>query len=208
MQHSFELCYITDRSGLQGRTLPLFLRDAIEAEVDMIQIREKDLGTRLLMELAKAAVSHAFGAKTQIVINDRLDVAMASQSAGVHLGGQSLPAWRVREVAPDRLLIGVSCHSSEDVRKAEAEGASYALLGPIFETPSKRAYGPPVGLRILERAASQSVIPVYAIGGITSERARACFGAGARGIAGIRIFQDAPSIRQCVQEIRRFIEPR
>jgi thiamine-phosphate pyrophosphorylase len=206
VRQPFRLCYITDRARLPRGALPLVLRAAIGAGIDIIQIRERDLAVRRLIELATTTVSQACGDETHILINDRLDVAMASGAAGIHLGRQSLPAWRVREIAPHHFLVGVSCHSLEEVREAEGEGASYVLLGPIFETPSKRAFGPPLGLVVLERAASEAVIPVYALGGITPERVMACFRAGAGGIAGIRIFQDATSLRQRVQEIRTLIE--
>ncbi|MGH9445406.1 MAG: thiamine phosphate synthase [Terriglobia bacterium] len=206
MPSSFILCYITDRGGLPDGRLPLVLRQAIDAGIDIIQIREKDLATRPLMTLATAAVVQARDAKTQIVINDRLDVALTSKAAGIHLGRQSMPARRVREIAPENFLAGVSCHSLQEVRQAEMDGATYILLGPVFETPSKRSYGPPLSLRVLEQAASATAIPVYALGGITRERVLHCLNAGARGIAGIRIFQDAPSLRQRVREIRGLLE--
>ena len=116
-----------------------------------------------------------------------------------------MPADTVRAVAPPRedFWVGISCHSLEDVAAAEAAGADYALLGPIFETPSKLPFGPPLGIGALERAARNTHFPVLALGGITLERARSCIEAGAVGIAGISIFQQCASLPERVLQIRQ-----
>jgi thiamine-phosphate pyrophosphorylase len=202
MPRPFKLCYVTDRRGLKKGALPGLLREAIDARVDMIQIRERDLGSRELIILVNEAVSYARGTGTLITVNDRLDVALAAGAAGVHLGGHSVPAAATRAVAPTGFLIGVSCHSIEDVLRAESAGADYVVLGPIFETPSKLAYGPPLGLSVLSEAASRTTIPVYALGGVTVARAMQCLEAGAAGIAGIRLFQDPASLRNRVAQLR------
>lgn len=211
------LCYISDRHGLaSGDVLPVILK-AIESGIDLIQIRERDLGTRDLLRLAEAAVQRTrkraarwpalTGEPTRLVINDRLDVALAAEAGGVHLGGQSMPSGAVRAVAPasQDFWIGVSCHSLDDAAVADAAGADYALLGPIFETPSKLAYGPPLGIGALKQAASRTRIPVLALGGVTLERVRPCIEAGAAGIAGISIFQQCGSLPQRVFELRRLL---
>ncbi len=135
------------------------------------------------------------GTPTRVVVNDRLDVALALGAAGVHLGRQSLPAEVVRHVvqshAPHGFLISVSCHSLEGALAAESARASYALLGPIFETPSKLRYGPPLGLVELSEVAQRVKITVLVLGGVTVERVKPCLEAGAAGIAGISIFQTA-----------------
>jgi thiamine-phosphate pyrophosphorylase len=201
---SFMLCYITDRRGLGGRPLPPAIQAAVDAGIDVIQIREKDLETRPLLELAQAAVTLACGSGSRVVVNDRLDVALAAGAGGVHLSGQSMPAEEVRTAVPPGFWIGVSCHSPEDVWAAEEAGADYALLGPIFETESKRLYGPPLGLSVLERAArGVRRMPVLGLGGITVERAAECMAAGAAGIAGISIFQQCDSLPERVKALRR-----
>src|SRR5579863_607463 len=181
------LCYITDRHGLGPRPLLALVVEAIEAGVDLIQIREKDLATQDLLRLVQAAAETAQqaiarGHRTRVVVNDRLDIALAGGAHGVHLGGNSMPAGAVRAVLAAwhdaMFLIGVSCHSVAEVSAAAQGGASYALLGPIFETPSKVAYGPPLGLQPLERAARENRIPVLALGGITVGRVKLCFQAG------------------------------
>ncbi len=199
---SIQLCYITDRRGLASGNLHSRIQAAAEAGVDLIQLREKDMPTRELAELAAEAVRICRKTETKIVINDRLDIAMSAGADGVHLGGQSLPTEDVRRVAGDNLLIGASCHSLSEALEAESGGADYILLGPIFETPSKLAYGPPLGLARLAEVSRQIKIPVIALGGVSPERLAECLAAGANGIAGIRIFQDCPSLAERVKELR------
>ena len=138
----------------------------------------------------------------RVLVNDRLDVALAAGAGGVHLGGQSMPVSTVRQLAPRPFVIGVSCHSLGEAIAAESAGADYLLLGPVFETPSKLKYGPPLGLDELRKVNARIRIPVLALGGITVERVRPCLEAGAAGIAGIRIFQDCESIEALVRELR------
>jgi thiamine-phosphate pyrophosphorylase len=202
MSSPLRLCYITDRNALGPRPLLPIIREAVQAGIDLIQIREKDLPTRALLQLVESVVATAKGSQTRIVVNDRLDVALAAGADGVHLGTQSIPAQALRKRVPKGFLVGVSCHSREDVLMAETAGADYVLLGPLFETPSKIAYGPPLGLDILREAASVTRSAILALGGISVERVRGCLEAGAAGIAGIRIFQEAPSLASRVRELR------
>jgi thiamine-phosphate pyrophosphorylase len=178
------------------------IHEAIRAGLDVVQIREKDLATRELLELVKGAVDAARGTSTRIVVNDRLDVALAAGAAGVHLGTQSLPARVVRQQVPKDFLAGVSCHSLEEALSAELAGADYVVFGPIFETPSKLAYGTPLGLGKLREVTMRVKMPVLALGGITVERVRSCLEAGATGIAGISIFQNCESLERRAQELR------
>jgi thiamine-phosphate pyrophosphorylase len=185
--------------------------------VDWIQLREKHLPASDLATMARECVSAASGSATRILVNDRLDVAIASGAAGVHLGGESLPlrqvvgwlaAQRVQDTSsgsnlPTAFLVGRSCHSVEEVRAAEADGAGYAIFGPVFATPSKLQFGPPLGLELLERACAAVPIPVLAIGGITLDNTSLCLRAGAGGIAAIRLFQQASDVSQIVQALRR-----
>lgn len=202
MSARLKICYITDRKSLPDKPLEALVSEVIEAGVDLIQIRENDLAARALLGLAERTVAASQGRTSRVVINDRLDVALASAASGVHLGHRSLPAQEVRHIAPREFQIGVSCHSITEVCAAEKAGADYVLLGPIFETPSKLAYGSPLGLETLRLAAGQVRIPILALGGITADRAGQCREAGAAGIAGIRIFQEAPSIAQRVRKLR------
>ncbi|HLY62847.1 MAG TPA: thiamine phosphate synthase [Terriglobia bacterium] len=199
---AIKLCYITDRRTLSPRPLLPRILEAIRARVDMVQIREKDLFTRELVALVQGAVIGAAETHTQIVVNDRLDVALALGAAGVHLGTSSMPPEAVRSCVGADFLVGVSCHSLDEALRAEAAGANYVLLGPIFPTPSKLAYGPPLGLQTLRDTSARLKIPVFALGGINVERARPCLEAGARGLAGISLFQECDSLEERVQELR------
>lgn len=202
MPFRIHLCYITDRLGLAPMPPIPHLQAAVQAGVDLIQLREKDLACRELVVLARTAVEISRGSKTRIVINDRLDIALAAGAQGVHLGGQSVPPEVVRRHVDKGFLVGASCHSLEESLKAEAGGADYILLGPVFDTPSKRRYGPPLGLDKLSEVANRIRIPVLALGGITVERVRLCLEAGATGIAGIRLFQEATSVADRIRELR------
>ena len=173
------------------------MAEALASGLDYVQIRDKELSARDLFESCLSAAAAPRTAR--LLVNDRLDVALACGIDGVHLpSGRPSPAG-YRAAAGRSLVIGVSCHTIEEVRRAAAEGADFALLGPIFTSPGK---GPPIGLGVLEQAARES-IPVLALGGITLENARACMDAGAAGIAAIRLFEEAGSVADVVRELRR-----
>ncbi len=201
----FLLCYITDRRQLRSVSLAAVIREAVRAGVDIVQVREKDLTSRELIALVEEALSATRepgmgGAR--VVVNDRVDVALAGGADGAHLAAHSMPVQVVRRFVPRAFLIGVSCHSLGEAMAAESGGADYLVLGPVFETPSKLGYGPPLGLEKLRDITSRIRIPVLALGGITVERTRPCLEAGASGIAGIRIFQDCESVQERVRELR------
>lgn len=197
---------------LQMRELLRCTARAATAGTDWIQLREKDLSARELVSLTCDAIRAAQNAKahwhesksksgltrtvvrTRIIVNDRSDVALAVGADGVHLGSESVPAgetirWLRAGNAPADFLIGVSCHQLGEAITAEKAGANYIFLGPIYETPSKRAFGAPQGVAKLAEICKTVKIPVLAIGGITEENAADCLHAGAAGIAAIRLFQ-------------------
>ncbi len=202
---NFLLCYITDRRQLRSMSLAAVIRETIRAGVDIVQVREKDLTSRELITLVEEALrakrEPGMGG-SRVVVNDRVDVALAGGADGAHLAAHSLPVQVVRRFVPRAFLIGVSCHSLGEALAAESGGADYLVLGPVFETPSKLGYGPPLGLEKLRDITSRIGIPVLALGGITVDRVRPCLEAGASGIAGIRIFQDCESAQQRVRELR------
>jgi thiamine-phosphate pyrophosphorylase len=148
----------------------------------MIQVREKDLDAGALYDLVCRIRDAASGTSTKVLVNDRLDVAIAAGLDGVHLPADGLPVARVR---PYVRLVGRSTHSLEEALQAERDGADYVIFGPIFESPGKT----PVGLETLRQVTSTVQIPVLAIGGITSENMTKALEAGAKGIAAIRMFQ-------------------
>lgn len=162
---------------------------AVAAQLSLLQIREKNLSARVLYELAARATKITRGSLTRLLVNDRLDIALAAGADGVHLTSASLPASVVRKICGPEFLIGASTHSLDTARDARDNGADFVVFGPVFETESKRAYGPPQGLNKLQQVASDlQGFPVVAIGGITLDNAESCFAAGASGIAGIRLF--------------------
>ena len=185
------------------------IAQVLSAGVDWVQIREKDLPGAELLALAEEAV--AAKGHSRVVINDRLDVAMAARADGVHLGETSLPvaqvaAWICKARAAGQVekgfVVGASCHSLESARQAERDGADYIFFGPAFATPSKAAFGAPQGLERLRQVCAGLRIPVLAIGGITLENVRPCIEAGAAGIAAIRLFQNAKDPASVVAALR------
>ena len=164
--------------------------------MDYVQIREKSLPTRDLFRLVEGAV--AVRRSGRLLVNDRADVALACGADGVHLPADRAPAAEIRALGGPGFLVGVSCHSVEEVERAAGEGADFAVLGPIFTTPGK---GQPLGLGPLELAA-RLPIPVLALGGVTLENARSCLEAGAAGVAGIRLFQDALDLAKVVRRLK------
>lgn len=181
--------YITDRSQLGSATALLEnIAHQLAGGIEIIQLRERDLSGRELLSLAQAVLRLPNPGNAKLLINDRTDVALACGAAGVHLRGNSPPPSRIRKIVPDTFLIGVSCHSVGQVRRAEDEGASFAVLAPIYATPGK---GPALGIGPLEEAARAVRIPVFALGGMTWPRAQECMAAGSAGIAAISLFQRA-----------------
>ena len=179
------------------------VRAAVGAEVSLIQIREKSLPARVLFELVARAAQLTHGSRTRLLVNDRADIARAAGADGVHLTTRSLPVEVVRKTFGAEFLIGVSTHSLDEARMAQAAGADFAVFGPVFETESKRAYGEPQGLdKLREVTRAVAEFPVLAIGGVTLENAGECFHAGARGIAAIGMLNDAENMSSIVRVIR------
>lgn len=195
------LMAITDRRALGWPSAtPLdrwdrWLDELAGAGVDALQVREKDLDDRALFELV-THIRRRLPASVTVIVNGRLDVALAAGADGAHLPAAGLPAaalrrW-ARSVGADP-LVGRSTHTPDEVAAARDEGVDYVLFGPVFETPSKRRYGPPPGLEALRRVsrrASPAGVPVLALGGLDGDRLAAVAEAGAAGAAGIRVFLD------------------
>jgi thiamine-phosphate pyrophosphorylase len=203
---------VTDRKALSSaagettRLLPEKMESAARAGVDWIQIREKDLSGRVLFDLTRAALRRV-PRSCRIVVNDRLDVAIAAGAGGVHLGESSIPVSEAKQIVREEnreadFLVGVSVHSLESAQAAEKSGADYLIFGPVFETPSKVAFGQPQGVDALAKVCESVSIPVLAIGGISAQEIRKCVAAGSSGIAAIRLFQDEPNLQGLLQELR------
>lgn len=187
------ICLVTDRRRLGvddgfDQVVDL-VAAAAEAGVDIVQVRERDLAAAQLFELVLRSVEAVRGSGTRIVVNDRMDVALAAGAHGVHLRNDSLNAPAARGIAGPGMLVGCSVHSVSETEAASATGAiDYVVLGTLFQTPSKPDGAPTLSLAELSEAARLSEVPVLAIGGVTVERAEAIARAGAAGVAGIGLF--------------------
>ena len=191
------LCLVTDRqrlvrTGGNGRAeLAAFVGAAAHAGVDLIQIREPDLDARDLFELVGDCLRAAQGSQTHLIVNDRVDVALATGAAGVHLRGDSPAASRIREVVPEGFLIGRSVHSAgEAVEVADGGGVDYLIAGTVFPSASKPAARTWLGLDGLREVVRRVRLPVLAIGGAASATAPAIASTGAAGLAAIGLFAD------------------
>jgi thiamine-phosphate pyrophosphorylase len=225
------LCYVTDRkslipdhppsaaaSPLAPSVLPgnsftpllLHVAAAASAGVDWIQVREKDLAAKDCAALAAATRAQCRATRAKVLVNDRLDVALAESAHGVHLGERSLPVAQVcsclRASSPltryTPFLVGASCHSVASAIAAAQAGAGYIFFGPVFDSPSKRAFGPAQGVSLLAQVCRAISTPVLAIGGITAENTSMCINAGAAGIAAIRLFQESVDLSAVVSQLR------
>jgi thiamine-phosphate pyrophosphorylase len=200
MKVDFKLYLITDRHATK-LPLPQAIRLALQGGVRAVQLREKDLPVRELLALALElrTLTRDFGAK--LFINDRVDVAVAIEADGVHLGHQSMPVDAARKVVGEDLLIGVSTHNLEEARAAESGGADFITFGPVFDTPSKSKYGDPVGIDSLKQLKNELSIPIIALGGIKSGNISRAMGAGATGVAMISAIMAAEDITKASAKI-------
>ena len=179
----FHLYLITNRHQVAtGHSLTSAIESALQGGVKAVQLREKDLPDDQLLPLARKLRTLTRQYDALLLINDHVDIALAVEADGVHLGGRSLATDLVRRQVGSEMLIGVSTHDREEIRTAFEQGADFVTFGPVYATPSKAAYGAPQGLKALADACRNSPLPVFALGGITPERATEVLAAGAHGI--------------------------
>lgn len=198
---SSRLLLVTDRRQTKGRPLVPLLQRVLTAAAPAIQLRERDLSVRDLVTLAREVQAMTNSCRSQLLINDRIDIALALDGVGVHLRSNSLPAFVARRLLGTDRLLGVSVHSIEEAVQAESQGADYVILGPIYETPSKQAFGPPLGIQTLEKACRLVRIPIVGIGGVTAARAREMRQAGAFGVAVITAILGAEDVESATREL-------
>jgi thiamine-phosphate pyrophosphorylase len=193
----------TNSSSAEFTRLFVLVGACVEAGVSLVQLREKAMRPRVLYELTRRAADLTRHSQTRLIVNDRADIALAAGADGVQLTTGSLDPLVVRDISPHDFLIGVSTHSLAEAQAASASDADFALFGPVFDTPSKRAYGAPLGLELLRDAAhALAPFPLFAIGGITRATIPQVIGAGARGVAAISLFRDESQLEAVVNEIR------
>lgn len=176
---------------------------AVVAGIDLVQLREKRLSARVLFELTRHAAALTRDTATRLLVNDRADIAAGAGADGVHLTGQSIDASNIRRTFGDNFVIGVSTHSFEEARTAKQGGANFAVFGPVFDTPSKRYYGAPIGVAELSHVTRKlGDFPVLALGGLTTDNFALCLNAGATGIAGISLFGKSHELKNIVTRIK------
>jgi thiamine-phosphate pyrophosphorylase len=181
-QLGFSLYLVTDRSATAG-PLEEVVESCLAAGLKAVQLREKDMAVRDLLGLAHTLRDSTRRHAAKLLINDRADVALAVGADGVQRAGTSLPVSALRAIGPPGFLIGASVHAVDEARAAESAGADFLLFGPVYDTPSKRQYGPPQGLAALEQVSSAVSAPVFGVGGVTPERVAEVMRTGAAGVA-------------------------
>lgn len=198
----FSLCLITDRKRTGGRPLTEVVEAALSGGVRAVQLREKDLPVAELYDLAWELRELTARFDARLFINDRIDVALAVEADGVHLGKASLPVTAARRIAPD-LVIGYSSHGVGEAAAALAKGADFVTFGPVFPTPSKAAYGEPKGCAELARACATLRGPVFALGGVTLDNLHQVLASGCHRVAVIGAILAAPDPAAAAEAFRR-----
>ena len=181
-QLGFSLYLITDRAAA-SRPPADVVEECLAAGLRAVQLREKDLEARDLLTLADTLREATQRHGARLIVNDRADVALAASADGVQRTHSSLPVSALRGFTPPGFLVGASVHSEAEARDAAAQGADFIVFGPVYDTASKRRYGPPQGLAALEAVTHAVDRPVLAVGGLTPERVPEVLAAGAAGVA-------------------------
>jgi len=195
------LFLVTDRHQTNGRPLVPLLQRVLTAGVSAIQLRERDLSAKELVTLAREVQAVMASRRSQLLINDRIDVALALEGVGVHLRSNSLPVSVARQLLGAQRLLGISVHAVEEAVQVESQGVDYIVLGPIYETPTKQMFGPPLGIQTLEKACRLVRIPIIGIGGVTAARVREMRCAGAFGVAVITAVLGAVNVESAAREL-------
>ena len=201
----YSLYLVTDRSLSRGRATVEIVRAAVAGGVTCVQLREKSCGTREFIEEARALVAVLRDAGVPLIVNDRVDVALAAGADGVHLGQRDMALADARRLGPAGWIIGISAESVEDAIRAEKEGADYIGVSPVFATPTKTDHATPLGLEGLRAIRAAVKIPLVAIGGIQMANARDVIRAGADGLAVVSAIASADSPQAAAAALRREI---
>ena len=195
------LFLVTDRHQTNGRPLVPLLQRVLTAGVPAIQLRERDLSAKELVTLAREVQAVMASRRSQLLINDRIDVALALEGVGVHLRSNSLPVSVARQLLGAERLLGISVHAVEEAVQVESQGVDYIVLGPIYETPTKQMFGLPLGIHTLEKACRLVRIPIIGIGGVSTARAREMRRAGAFGVAVVTAVFGAVNVESAAREL-------
>jgi thiamine-phosphate pyrophosphorylase len=201
----FRVYLITDRKKVREDKFLGSVAKALKGGIQVVQLREKDLPVRALLGYAYdlRKLTRKYGAL--LMVNDRVDVALAAGADGVHLGYASMPVDAVRRITGEGFVIGVSTHSLTEALNAQRSGADFISYGPVYETPSKVKYGKPVGIGSLKDVVREIAIPVYALGGIDAQNIPAVMETGVKGVAMISAIFGAGDIEEKTKEIVRLV---
>jgi thiamine-phosphate pyrophosphorylase len=202
----WRLCFIADAEAAGERNLVSIIQEAVEGGTTLVQLRGKKLSTRRFLNLALEASEYLRSRNIPIIINDRIDVALSCKADGVHLGQEDLPLPFARQILGKQFLIGISVNTVEEAEEAEANGASYIGVGPIYYTPSKEELRTILHVEGLQAIREKVKIPILAIGGIQTENARDVISAGADGIAVISALMGSDDIKKATGKLLEAIE--
>ena len=200
------LTVITDRGLAGGQSQLDIIRAAIAGGATVVQLRDKDASTRAMIELGQELRDLTRLAGVPLIVNDRLDVALAIEADGVHVGQSDMPADVARRLIGPDLLLGVSAATLDEVRQAERDGADYLGVGSVYATGSKADAGAPIGLEGLRAVARATQLPIVAIGGIGPGRAGECMRCGAAGVAVISAIVGQPDPAEAGRRLRAEID--
>ena len=201
----YSLYLVTDRSLSKGRATREIVQAAVAGGVTCVQLREKDCGTREFIDEALALRPLLRDHDIPLIINDRLDVALAVEADGVHLGQSDMPIGMARKIAGNSLLIGISAESTDDALRAEQEGADYIGISPVFATPTKTDTAAPLGLEGVNKIRELVDIPLVGIGGINRDNAASVIEAGADGVAVVSAIVSADDPRDAAKELKALV---
>lgn len=202
IQRDWSLCVITDRAAAGDLMITDVVRAAIKGGATMIQMREKCMTTRAMVELGYVLHDITQAAGVSLIVNDRVDVALAIGAEGVHVGQDDMPAFRTRQLIGPECILGVSVETPEQAQQAERDGADYLGVGAVYATPSKADANLPIGVTGLHMVIQSTRLPVLAIGGITHDNAASVLLAGAAGVAVISAVVSAPDPEAAARALR------
>ena len=202
----YSLYLVTDRNLSKGRSTREIVEAAVSGGITCVQLREKHCGTRDFLNEALALRPLLKACNIPLIINDRLDIALAVEADGVHLGQSDMPIAMARKIAGDRLIIGISAESAEDALKAEHEGADYIGISPVFATATKTDTAPPLGLEGIRKIRTLVDIPLVGIGGINKDNAASVLVAGADGIAVVSAIVSATDPAAASKKLKTLID--
>ena len=201
----YSLYLVTNRALARGRPLADVVRAAVAGGVTCVQLREKEASAREFAVAARELLALLRPLGVPLIVNDRIDVALAAGADGVHVGQQDLSVADARRLGPPGWIVGVSADSVADAARAERDGADYVGASPIFATPTKADHAPPLGLAGLRALRAATKLPLVAIGGIHVGNARETIRAGADGLAVVSAIVAADDPRAAAAELRREI---